>query len=277
MLLDLLHRYVRSRFHSLGFQSMALETRVSRLHYLIREYTDSTRTIVLVHGLGTSSSTWLRSLPLVEGRDRIVALDLPGFGFSTVEGKKGFCSISEHVEALSTLLDHVGQEPLWLFGHSFGGWVSALCAIRSPQRVAHLVLVNTAGVYYQGVEVLQRVFTPLSVKDTCRMLNSLWYRYPWYFKPFAGSVFRELGKRNVNQIVESLEASDFLVEELASLTMPVSIIWGKEDKVISVESVNVLRKFVPHSEVFFIDRCGHVPQLERPAEFAAVLNRILSE
>jgi abhydrolase domain-containing protein 6 len=277
MLLDLLHRYARGRYRSLGFKSFALETRSARLHYLVRELPGSTRTIVLVHGLGTSSSTWLRILPHLKERVRIVAPDLPGFGFSTVRGENGYCSVGEHEEALSFLVHNIAQGPVTLLGQSFGGWISALYAARHPQRVAHLILVNTAGVYYRGVEKLREIFTVSSVKETRRLLDSLWYHYPWYFRPFAGSVFRELSKRRMSDLVQSIDATDFLVEELGALTMPVSIIWGMEDRVISSECVNVLQKFVPQAKFFPIDRCGHVPQLERPAEFVSILHRILQE
>jgi pimeloyl-ACP methyl ester carboxylesterase len=135
--------------------------------------------------------------------------------------------------------------------------------------------VDTAGVYYPGVENLHDLFTLTSVNDTQRLLNTLWYHYPWYFKPFTGSIYRELGARRMNELVASIEANDFLVEELSRLTMPVSIIWGKQDVAISLKSVEVLKKFISHSTVHLIDQCGHVPQLECPEKLAGILNRVL--
>jgi pimeloyl-ACP methyl ester carboxylesterase len=275
MLLRLLHRSVRRQFRSLGFESKTLSGTVSSVHYLVREHSHPKGTIVLVHGLGTSSSTWVRMLPHLKESHRVVALDLPGFGFSTVNPARGFCTLSEHVEALSVLIAAVTETPIILVGQSFGGWLCCRYAAHSPERVEHLVLVNTAGIYFPGVENLRDLFTLKSVNDTQRLLNTLWYHYPWYFKPFAGSIFRELGARRMNELVASIEANDFLVEELTRLTMPVSIIWGKQDAAISMKSVDVLRKFIPHSKVHFIDQCGHVPQLECPETLAGILNRVL--
>lgn len=254
-----------------------LDSRFGQLHYLLRDHPEPAQTLVLVHGLGTSSSTWLKVLPLLRGKYRIVAVDLPGFGFSTVSGADGFCSLQEHVEALTKVLEAVAPERCILLGHSFGGWVSALYASKNPERIAHLVLADTAGVYYRGVEKLRDLFTLNSVGDTRRLLNSLWYRYPWYFKPFAGSIYRELRKRRMNELVDSIDTTGFLVEEFARLTMPVSIIWGRKDSVISPESVGVLTKFIPHAQVAFIDRCGHVPQLEVPDQFVNVLESMLRD
>lgn len=277
MLLDLLHKTVRRRFHSLGFESHTLESRFGRLHYLLRDHPEPATTLLLVHGLGTSSSTWLKVVPLLRGKYRIAALDLPGFGFSALNGTGTYCTLQEHVEALSVFIDAVARTPFILLGHSFGGWVSALYATRIPHNVAHLVLVDTAGVYYRGVEKLRESFTLNSVQDTRRLLNDLWFRYPWYFKPFAGAIFRELRQRGMNELVGSIDTTYFLLEELSKLSMPVSIIWGREDKVIVPESVDVLVRFVPHARAAFIDHCGHVPQLEKPAEFASVVQEILEK
>jgi abhydrolase domain-containing protein 6 len=277
MLLELLHKTVRRRFHSLGFESHFLESRFGRLHYLVRDHAEPAATLLLVHGLGTSSSTWLKVLPLLQGKYRIAALDLPGFGFSALDGGRTYCTLQEHVEALTVFADTVARTPFILLGHSFGGWISALYASRHRHNVKHLVLVDTAGVYYRGVEKLRELFTLSSIEDTRQLLNDLWFRYPWYFKPFAGAIFRELKQRGMNQLVGSIDATYFLVEELSKLSMPVSIIWGREDKVILPESVGVLVKFVPHARASFIEQCGHVPQLEQPAEFATVLREILEK
>ena len=275
MLLRLLHRSVRRQFRSLGFESKTLSGRVGTIHYLVREHSHPKGTVVFVHGLGTSSSSWTRMLPHLKVSHRIVVLDLPGFGFSTANPARGFCTLSEHVEALSELIAALPETPIILVGQSFGGWLCGRYAAHNPERVEHLVLVDTAGVYYPGVENLRDLFTLTSVNDTRRLLNTLWYHYPWYFKPFAGSIFRELGARRMNELVASIESIDFLVEELSRLTMPVSIIWGKQDLAISLKSVDVLKKFIPRSTVHLIDRCGHVPQLECPETLAGILNRVL--
>jgi abhydrolase domain-containing protein 6 len=275
MLLRLLHRSVRRRFHSLGFESKTLMGSVSTIHYLVRDHPRPKGTIVLVHGLGTSSSTWVKMLPHLSVSHRIVALDLPGFGFSTADSARGFCTLSEHVGALSELITGVTETPIILVGQSLGGWICCRYAVQFPERVRHLVLIDTAGVYYPGVENLRDLFTLTTVSDTHRLLNALWYRYPWYFKPFAGSIYRELGVRRMNELVTSIEANDFLGEELSRLAMPVSIIWGKQDGVTSPKSVDVLKKFIPHSTLHLIEACGHVPQLERPEELAEILNKVL--
>ncbi|HTY38571.1 MAG TPA: alpha/beta hydrolase [Bacteroidota bacterium] len=274
-LLDFLHRSVRRRFHSLGFQSRYLQSDIGRIHYLVGGNPAQQTTLVLIHGIGTSSSTWLKTVPRLREHFRIIAMDLPGFGFSTVEGSRRFCLLQEHVAAVTEVLDTAAPGRFALLGHSFGGWIAAKYASEHQDRVDHLILVNTAGVYYRGVEKLRDLFTPRSVQDTRNLLSKLWFRYPWYFKPFAGAIYRELCRRGMSEVINSIDADSFLVEELTRLRMPVSIIWGKEDGVISQETISVLAKFVPQAAVEFIDRCGHVPQLERPDRFVDALEKLL--
>jgi abhydrolase domain-containing protein 6 len=275
MLLRLLYRSVRRQFASLGFESRTFMSSSGSLHYLVRDHPDAKGTIILVHGLGTSSSSWIKTLKHLKLTHRIVALDLPGFGFSTPHPARGFNTLEEHVDALTQLVAAVGQTSFVLVGQSLGGWISARYAARFPQRVQHLVLIDTAGVEYPGVESLRDLFTLTSVEDTRRLLRSLWYRYPWYFKPFAGSIYRELMSRKMNELVTSIDRNDFLSGELALLRMPVTIIWGKQDGAISVESVDILKEKIPHAAAHLIDHCGHVPQLEAPEILAGILNEVL--
>jgi pimeloyl-ACP methyl ester carboxylesterase len=275
MILNLLHQIVRRRYRALGFRSTFLDWKGGRLHFMFRDTPGAHGSLVLVHGLGTSSSSWSKAMSLFGTGYRIAAPDLPGFGFSILKVSQRTCTLREHVDALTTLMATLPAGPVVLLGHSLGGWVCARYASIHPERVRHLVLVDTAGVYFRGVEKLQEMFTVESVGDARRLLNKLWYRYPWYFKPFAHSVFHELQRRDINSLVASIEMKDLLVEELEQLSMPVTIIWGKDDGVFSPESVNVLRKLIPNAKAYFIDRCGHVPQLERPDEFARLVNIVL--
>jgi pimeloyl-ACP methyl ester carboxylesterase len=275
MLLTVLHKSLQLRFQMFGFHSRTLETEEGLLHYQIREVPGSKGTIALVHGLGTSSSTWVKTVRFLSDKSRVVALDLPGFGFSTTSGPEGFSTFLQHRSALAHFLDQFDDGPLSLVGHSLGGWLCAWYAATHPERVQHVVLVNSVGVYYRGIEKVREIFTVNSVADTRRLLDALWYRYPWYFKPFTRSVYHELSRRKTNKLVWSIDFQDLLVEELGHLTMPVSVIWGRDDAILSHEAVEVLLRIVPRARVFYIDHCGHVPQLERTREFVTLLTHVL--
>jgi pimeloyl-ACP methyl ester carboxylesterase len=259
----------------MGAVSRFLDLDSCRLHYFEYEHPDPRGTVLLVHGLGTSASTWLKILPTLISEHHVIAVDLPGFGFSSLKPGTSFYTLSEHCTALSALVERTVHDRLTLIGHSFGGWISVRLAAANRGSLLCLVLVDTAGIPYPGAERLRELFTIDSPAHMRKLLDALWYRYPWYFKPFASAIYHEMTKRNVNGIVASIGEEDSLVGELSLLTMPVSVVWGREDRVISPAAVQVLKRMVPQASVCFIDGCGHVPQLERPAELKKILSHIL--
>src|SRR2546430_3714029 len=100
--------------------------------------------VVLVHGLGGCWQNWLENIPRVaaSGR-RVLALDLPGFGFS--EMPAGGISISGYGKVLNELCDRLDIGESLLVRNSMGGFVSAEVPIQFPRPVARLVLVTGAG------------------------------------------------------------------------------------------------------------------------------------
>ncbi|MBI3577795.1 MAG: alpha/beta hydrolase, partial [Ignavibacteriales bacterium] len=222
-----------------------------------------------------SSSTWANVFSFVIKKFHVIALDLPGFGFSTIRNGKKFFSIPNHLEVLKKFIAWKELQSYILVGHSMGGWLATKHAARYPNHVERLLLVNTAGVYYPGAEQLRQIFDVKTSGDVKKLVDAMWYRYPWYFKPMRWAIRNDLRKRHVPEFVYSIETEDFLIEELHKLTMPVTFIWGVEDKLFSPETIEVVRKTVPGVDVKLIERCGHVPQLERPKALANILESVL--
>jgi pimeloyl-ACP methyl ester carboxylesterase len=98
--------------------------------------------LVCVHGLGGSHLNWAAVAPYLTDRYRLVAVDLIGHGRTPVHGRTA--DVAGHVALLDGVLDQVAGRPAVLVGNSLGGLVSALCAARSPDKVAALVLVDPA-------------------------------------------------------------------------------------------------------------------------------------
>src|SRR5258708_2858476 len=101
--------------------------------------------LVLIHGAGTSSAIWRRSLPLLGGpARRAVAIDVPGYGASAPIGRGfRFDVVADRVVAGLAKAGVDGEFDL--VGHSLGGAVSIVLAARHPDRIRRLVLVAPAG------------------------------------------------------------------------------------------------------------------------------------
>jgi len=276
MIISLLHGIIRLRYWLAGFGDLDLALDRCMLHAFQRHRPAARHAVLFVHGLGTSSSSWIRVIPHLPGEYAITCVDLPGYGFSRIQTGASFFTFDELVAALEQLAATLGPKPIVLVGHSLGGWIAAQYAVHRPDRVKHLVLIDTAGIYYPGTEQQRTLFNVRTPREVRRLMKSLWYRYPVLFRPFAGSVLRELERRGIHEFLQSVKNSDFLNGSLHALTMPVDVVWGENDRLISQESVEIMRREIPQLRFHTIQRCGHVPQLERPLALASVLQSILS-
>lgn len=275
MLIGCLHRLIRLRLRMLGLQSSWVHLPHCRVHFYSYRHPSSAGTLVLLHGVGTSSSTWLYLYPLFVRKYSVVALDLPGFGFSTVFNSKGFLTLPDYLAVVEQCIESLNLPHGTLLGHSLGGWVASLYALRHPERTKSLVLINPAGVYTDGVEELRHLFAVQSTADVRRLMKRMWYRYPWYFMPFLPAIKKELIGRKVPEVIQSIKREDFLNDRLQELSMPVHLIWGAEDRLLPERTVSVFGQAVQRLNVEYLRACGHVPQLEKPKELASILRRVL--
>src|SRR5688500_10686879 len=99
--------------------------------------------IVLLPGFPTSSHLWSDVVPLLPAGHRVVVLDLLGFGRSDRPTASAPVSFRAHADRVVTVLDHLGINFACLVGHDVGGGVAQLVAVRSPQRVSRLCLIDS--------------------------------------------------------------------------------------------------------------------------------------
>jgi len=274
MLIDFLHKRIQRKFHRQRIHSRYLDLPTCSFHYYTNEGLFE-RNVLLLHGLGTSSSTWIHVLPHLARKHNVFALDFPGFGFSRIINGKPAFSLDELRETVEIFAGKTIRSPFTLIGHSLGGWVAAEYAIQHQADVSRLILLNPAGVYHPGVEETGRLFAIRNLRELYSLLKRLWWRYPWYFKPFAPAILADLRRRRVPELIETVAKEDFLNDRLQGLSIPVDLIWGKNDGVISAEVVEILKQALTQVHVRFIEKCGHVPQLERPQKVKEFLDEIL--
>lgn len=276
MLIDFLHKRIQKKFRKLGIQSQYLNLPTCSLHY----YTNGERhkkNVLLLHGLGTSSSTWVYVLPHLIRNYNVYAMDFPGFGFSRILNGRTLFTLRELRETVEIFVAETLRPPFTLLGHSLGGWVAAEFALRHQSDLSRLILINPAGLHHSGVEETGKLFAIGNLRDLYSLLNRLWWKYPWYFKPFGPAILADLRKRRVAEFIKTVTNEDFLNDRLQGLRIPVDLVWGTSDGVISAEALEILKRALPHLRVMLIEKCGHVPQLERPQSVKAILDRILGE
>jgi len=270
-MIPLVHRIIRLRYRQLGFRSSSVSLDRFTIHSVQSACDSSHPPILFLHGLGTSSSTWVRIMPELARDRNVLAIDLPGFGLSTIDRGMPVASFDELVELTSSYLQNRSAAPVTLIGHSLGGWIAGKIATRHASVVGRLILMNPAGVYTPDVDRLAALFDARKTSDVAALLDMMWYHFPWYYSLFLRSIRKDLTRRRIGEFVRSIVRTNFLSEELGALPIRTSLIWGENDRLLPRETVSTLARWIPGLQISFIPKCGHIPQLEAPHRCARVV------
>jgi pimeloyl-ACP methyl ester carboxylesterase len=248
--------------------------------------------ILFVHGISGSWQNWLENLPHFGRERRAMALDLPGFGASPMPS----WTIDMHAygRLLHDFCEKLGiAGGATLVGNSMGGLVAAEAILSAPGRFDKLVLVSAAGLintwlpHQRGAATSHAwsTFGPGFGRAARLIVNNRLARY-LTFRPFVRyprRLRRELLWEQINSGLPApgfADALDAVIEydarhRLAEIEIPTMIVWGFDDWVISAMAALSYHRRIPHSRLEIFERTGHVPQLERPARFNALLDDFL--
>lgn len=250
--------------------------------------------VLLIHGLGTSSYTWRRVMPLLARRRRVIAVDLKGFGESDkpLDGKY---SIFDQAELIRTFIRQENLRNLTIVGHSYGGGVALLLALRLAEekdgRVERLALIDSVA-YRQPVPFFFRVLQTPVVGEVgfgltppeVQAAGALAIAYHDKGKLSADSVltyarplYTEGGRHALVRTVEQIvpERVDELEQHYRTLKMPALLVWCRQDRVVPLSYGARLNADLQNSRIEVIDECGHMPQEEKPEETARILESFL--
>jgi pimeloyl-ACP methyl ester carboxylesterase len=230
--------------------------------------------VVLLHGWGVSSESLQGVAEALVDRFRLVAIDLPGFGWSPPPPTAwGSAEYAAHVAAL---MDHLGVLVADVIGHSFGGRVALVLAARYPERVRRLVLVASAGIRPRrgfaraakiwGIRWARRLLSLQVVRAVGGGLASrLAHRIGSRDYRTAGPLRATL-VRVVNEDLRSL---------LPSIRSPVLIVWGDRDQEIPRASMELMARGLRRARLEVLEGAGHFPFLDMPDRFEALVRQFL--
>lgn len=230
--------------------------------------------VVLVHGLGSSSLSWVKVLPPLRRRYRVYAPDLPGWGYSPLPVGRDHVTMPQLTDALIAFLESIVKRKVVLVGQSLGGWVAAKVAARRPDLVHQLVLCNAAGVFYQEVRGLRDLLDVRSQAQVESFWEMMWHKVPWFYRFFTTDYVAKMHEPRVLQFFDALQEGDFLNDDLKRIQIPTSILWGTSDRFVPIQTVDTMIGLLADARVYWIPRCGHIPALERPKEFLRIIRAI---
>ncbi len=253
--------------------------------------------IVWVHGLSGSWQNWLENLPaFADAGFRCVAVDLPGFGQSPLPREK--ITISSYAAIVDELLETLGIAAACLVGNSMGGFIASELAIAFPRRVERLVLVAAAGLSIEnlrndtGQAVLERLdfavtayFGWFASKSDLvarrtrlrRVAFSVVAAHPEKLPaPLVSENLRGSGKPGFVPALDAMTSYP-IRERLSEIACPTLIVWGTKDRLVPVRDAHELARLISDSRKVIYPDTGHVPMLERPTAFNALVQAFVAE
>jgi pimeloyl-ACP methyl ester carboxylesterase len=286
-LLSAFNRLIRQDLLRVGVVSKTIEVAGSKVHYYETPATKPNPPTLLIHGFGDNANTWYQTLvPLGRRIGRVLAIDLPGAGFSTLPAGKEFETLAELIDTLEAFAREVlFDEPALVVGHSLGGALALRLGARqgSGEQKNDWPLWNAvAAVSPAGAQLTPGQWTALRANFDLpdrAAAHSLMIklfsasRWPlWLVENDIRALFRTPAIRG---LLDSIDPDDFLKpKELHQIDLPCLILWGTEEQLLPVELVDYFRRNLPaHGTLEVMKGWPHASQMERPAELVERIAR----
>lgn len=243
--------------------------------------------VLLLHGIGGAAATFAGVAPrLASAGWRAIAWDAPGYGASPDPGPAvtGIDAPGAYVDLVAGVLDGLGLDRVHLAGVSWGGVIATHVALRRPELVASLTLIDStrgssvapekaaamrgrvaelaeiggaAFAERRAPRLLAASATPAARAEVTRQMAAV--RVPGY----AGAA-------------EMMAQSD-TGDQLGRITAPTLVLVGEEDRVTGVEESRLLADRIPGARFALIRHAGHAAVQERPEEIATAMHAFLAE
>lgn len=252
------------------------------------------RLIVLLHGFGASTYSWMSVIDELAEFGHVVAYDRPGFGFTdrpvAWQGVNPY-SFAGQIQLLEAVLTHFGQNrEVVLIGHSAGGQLAAHFALHNPEKVSSLVLESPA-VFFKGPPAFVTAIMNLKMVEKIglkaiggfakvghRILRDSF----WDSSKLTETVIRGYERPMDNpdwqfglwQFMKADKKTD-LRKRLPEIQVPTFIITGQHDEIVSVEQTMTVAERIPGHRIYLVPKAGHLAHEEQPEDFMRVVGKWL--
>lgn len=254
--------------------------------------------IIFIHGLGSYSPAWKKNVSVLKEKFRCIAVDLPGYGKSSKEIHSG--KMEFYADVIIELLDKLNIEKATIAGHSMGGQIGMVMALKYPDRIKALILASPAG--FESFTAGQKQwFRDVMTVDGVKLTNTQTIRANvvsnFYNMPedaefmitdriaFRGAKDFEnycyTVVRSVNGMVDQP-----VIDFLDKIKQPTLILFGENDNLIpnpylnpgkTEEIAKIGASKIPNSKLVMIPECGHFLQFEKPEIFNQSVIEFLSK
>lgn len=238
--------------------------------------------VLLVHGWLSSSRIWEQLARRLAQRFTVYTLDLTGFGESD-KPTDGY-GTRNGSRLLYAFCAHFGLSRTTVVGHDFAGSMAVKLAADHPDMVGRLVLVATPAdeeqidlptlLWLTTLPVVGPIF--FSLGRALKPLRKLWVR-PFVFDPenLPDELVEDSGKPTpasadkTYSITRHEISGGRVARQARIIKVPILLIAGEDDQIIDPRAISDWGQYADQAEIALLEKCGHLPMVEAPAEFSA--------
>jgi magnesium chelatase accessory protein len=248
--------------------------------------------LLLIHGTGAATHSWRTLAPLLAARFRIIAVDLPGHGFTEMPAG-GQYGLPKMATALAALLTALRVKPAIAVGHSAGAAI-AIQMVQDGSIVPKTIIsLNGALMPFPGFAaiafpMLAKVLflNPFAApflawrgsdpKAVVRLIEGTGSRLDAEGVDLYARLFRT--ERHVAAAVGMMANWDLLAlkRELSKLSVPLVLVTADRDRAVPPSAANDVKALVPKAKIVALKGYGHLAHEEAPAEFAKLIQKAAS-
>lgn len=229
--------------------------------------------LVLLHGLFGALSNFKDLVDHFKQSYRVIIPILPLYDLNVLETSVG--GLAKYV---TKFFEHQKLGRVHLLGNSLGGHVALVFTLKHPELVKTIVLTGSSGLFENG---MGETYPKRGDYNYIQKKTELTFYDPKVAtKELVDEVFGIINNRLKAIKIIALARSAIkhnLGDELQQITQPVCLIWGKNDTITPPMVAEEFHKLLPNSELHWIDKCGHAPMMEVPADFNAILTPFLEK
>lgn len=220
--------------------------------------------LLLLHGLSGSSRWWARNVPTLAERYRVLIPDMVGFGRSRRIGRVP--SLDRMSDLLAAWIGALDLGQVHLAGHSMGGQIAIHFAVRHPDLLRRLVLVDPAGIP-----------RPLTPRDVVRFALEIAPLWRWGDPSFLPVIFGDAWTAGPRTLLGAIGhvLRDDVRALLPRIQAPTLVVWGERDSWVPLAHAAEFRREIPTAELTVLRGTGHNPMVDRPEDFNRLLLRFL--
>ena len=229
--------------------------------------------LLLLHGLMGALSNWEKVIEEFKGEYRVIIPIMPIYDMPLLT--IGVKSLAKYIHKF---VQYKQLTDITLLGNSLGGHVGLIYCTSYPEYVKSLILTGSSGLYensFGGSFPRRESYDFIKEK-----VEFTFYDPKVATKELVDEVFQIVNDRN--KVIRILAMAKSAIrhnmsKDLNKIQMPVSLIWGRNDKITPPEVAIEFSQLLPDAELNWIDCCGHAPMMEHPEEFNKILREFLEK